>query len=358
MGDCCGSQANFSAGSSIQVRTTVHNGTTLAPTCVLEGFTGETNNLHLSTTAAIGSSPAPAIVSDQTYAPGTGSCSTAHGIGDIHIATYRNLLYDFQASGDFELATTGPHFIVENRPISGAPSWPNADVNQAVATHIGSTDVAVCAGPAGTTRASARLFVNHHPVALGVGGQRNLSDGGDVTLGLDQFGNEVYEIRGADGDSVRAQVTPGAPNHLDVSVGLGRWPETVHGLLANAGTDPSALASRTGTVYHAPFSFNTFYGKYGASWRVPIKDSLLADCGLKVVTGTATNLMYASNLDPKIARAAQDVCVQAGVKVPALLDACTVDVAVLGNKDATEIYRDLPTNVVLGEITLPPFVRS
>ncbi|HET9894570.1 MAG TPA: hypothetical protein VFQ44_06510 [Streptosporangiaceae bacterium] len=358
VGDCCDTQANFNAGSSLQVHTTVHHGSTTAPTCVVEGFTGETNNLHLAGTPAIGVSPAPAIASEQTYAPGTAGCSAAAGVGDTHLATFRNLLYDFQAYGDYELATTGPKFVVENRQISGAPSWPNAAVNEAVATRIGNSDVAVCVDPKSEGRTGASLFINHKHVALPVGGRRNLRDGGDVSLAINQFGQEQYLIRGARGDSLTAAIATGAPTHIDVSVGLGRWPETVHGLLANAGTDVTALASRPGVVFHAPFAFNTFYSKYGNSWHVPVKESLLSDCGLKVATGDPANLMYASNLDPKLARVARATCTQAGVKVPALLDACTVDVAVLGTKAAAQIYRNLPRRVTWGKITLPPFGRD
>jgi hypothetical protein len=37
------------------------------------------------------------------------------------------------------------------------------------------------------------------------------------------------------------------------------------------------------------------------------------------------------------------------VRAPALLDACTLDVAVLGKK-AVNVYRTLPTNVIWGKI--------
>ncbi len=218
VGDCCGVQANFNSGAALTVRTTVHNGTTMAPTCVMEGFTGETNNLHLGTTAAIGVSPAPAIVSHQTFAPGTASCDASSGTGDTHLVTFRNLLYDFQAYGDFELATTGPKFIVENRQISGAPSWPNAAVNDGVATHIGKSDVAVCVSPKSsiTGGLDSKLVINHKLVNLPVGGQRNLADGGDVSLSLNQYGEREYLIRGASGDSVTAVLAPGTPEHIDV----------------------------------------------------------------------------------------------------------------------------------------------
>jgi hypothetical protein len=324
----------------------------MAPTCVIEGFTGETNNLNLASTPAIGIGPAPSMVSQQTSSPGSPGCSAADGTGDTHLITFRNLLYDFQASGDFVDATTGPNFVVEARQESGAPSWPNAAVNSGVATHIGKTNVAVCLAPPNPAGGPlSELFINHKIVNLPAGAQANLADGGDVSL--DATGR-VYLIRGANGDSVRAQVISANPDYIDVSVGLGRWPETVHGLLANAGTDVTALAARDGTVFHAPFIFGPFYQQYGDSWRVPTSnDTLLSDCG-QVASGDPTNLMYANNLTPDQAEAAKAVCERTGVKAPALLDACTVDVAVLGTQAAAQIYLTLPANLTLGQITLPP----
>lgn len=350
VGDCCGTQANFSPGTSIRVRTVVHHGSQTAPTCVLEGFTGETNNLNLAPTPAVGVQPFPSIISNQTYAPAVGSCAAAAGLGDTHLTTFRNLLYDFQASGDFELATTGPHFIVQTRQISGAPTWPNAAVNEAVATKVGKSTVAVCLAPNAAGGPPAHVVINSKPVSLAPGGVRRLHDGGDVSL----RGN-VYLIRSANGDSVQAQVNIGNPDWINVSVGLGRWPETVHGLLANAGANRNAIQSRGGVVLTAPFPFDKFYHLYGDSWRVPAKDSLLSVCGKRVSSGDPQGLLYASNLNPQQARPARALCLDGGVKVAALLDACTVDVAVLGSKQALLIYRDLPKNLIWGKITLPPF---
>lgn len=351
VGDCCGSQANFSAGTSIRVRTTVHNGTTNAPLCVLEGFTGETNNLNLAATPAIGVQPAPTIVSNQTSAPGMAGCAAAAGLGDTHLTTFRNLLYDFQAAGDFELATTGPRFVVQVRQISGAPTWPNAAVNEAVATRIGKSTVALCLTPNPAGGPPVHLVINRKPVTLANGSQRNLADGGDVSL----HGN-AYLIRSANGDSVGAQVNTGSPDWINVSVGLGRWPEKVHGLLANAGANPHAIESRGGLVLTAPFPFDKFYHQYGESWRVTPKESLLSVCGDKVVSSDPQNVFYANNIDPKLARTARDICLGTGVKVAPLLDACTVDVAVLGNKAAAVVYRTVSTHVIWGKITLPPFL--
>lgn len=224
--------------------------------------------------------------------------------------------------------------------MSGAPAWPNAAVNQAVAARIGASNVAVCTAP-------TRLELNGQSVKLVNGIQRNLPDGGDIT----RYGN-VYLFRGANGDSVRAQVNAGTPSWIDVSVGLGRWPSTVHGLLANAGATVNALESRAGAVFTAPFAFNQLYGTYGDSWRVPARQSLLLPCGKKVATGNPKQLFYADNLPAKLHRAARKICLR-GVEVAPLLDACTVDVAVLHTKAAATVYRTLPTHVTWGKITPP-----
>jgi hypothetical protein len=351
VGDCCGTQANFSPGTTINVRTTTHSGTHSAPTCVLEGFTGETNNLNLNAHPAIGTQAHPAIISTQTSAPGFRSCAAAAGIGDTHLTTFRSLLYDFQASGDYELATDGPRFIVETRQVSGAPTWPNAAVNEAIATHIGTNNVAICPGKQVVgAPPSGRLVVNKKTVNLLSGHMLSLHGGGTVSLN----GN-VYLITGVHGDSVQAEINSGHPNWINVSVGVGRWPETVRGLLANARNNPLAIESRGGTVLTAPFHFKPFYHVYGDSWRVPAHQSLLGVCGGKVVSGDPGNLMYPGNIDPKLAAQARSICLQFGVSdaSPALLDACTVDVAVLGTKQAALAYVGMPANVILGKITKP-----
>jgi hypothetical protein len=351
VGDCCGTRANFSAGTTIKVRTAVHSGTRMAPICVLEGFTGETNNLNLASTPAIGTSASPTIVSKQTSASGSASCGAASGFGDTHLTTFRNLLYDFQASGDFELATTGPAFVVQARQVSGAPTWPNAAVNQALATRIGTSDVAICPAPPSPAGPSYQLKINGKTVKLPSGGHVNLAGGGNVSL------TENTYLIVKNGDSVSAQFNLGSPNWINVVVGVGRWPEAVHGLLSNAGNNAHAIESRGGTVLTAPFAFNEFYNVYGKSWRVTAKESLLSVCGGKVASDNPTNLMYASDLKAQLARSARLVCTDAGVKAAPLLDACTVDVAVLGSKAAARIYRSEPTSVIWGKI-LPPVPNS
>jgi len=70
-------QANFGANTTLETQTTLLSTSTLAPTCVKEGFTGETNNLDLTSTPAIGIAGLPTIASKQTnHDASSASCAT------------------------------------------------------------------------------------------------------------------------------------------------------------------------------------------------------------------------------------------------------------------------------------------
>lgn len=76
-GDGSGSGATFGANTSLEAQTTLKATSSGAPKCVKEGFTGETNNLTLAATPALGSEPSPTIGSTQTNGTtGTASCAT------------------------------------------------------------------------------------------------------------------------------------------------------------------------------------------------------------------------------------------------------------------------------------------
>jgi hypothetical protein len=79
-GDGGGGAANFGNNSTLDAQTTLVGTSRAAPKCVQQGFTGETNNLTLSGTAALGSESSPTIASAQTNATTTtASCATAAG---------------------------------------------------------------------------------------------------------------------------------------------------------------------------------------------------------------------------------------------------------------------------------------
>lgn len=303
----------------------------------------------------------PPLLND-TNNPPAASC-TCTGIsgsssGDTHLHTFDGLFYDFQASGDFILVEvdsgmgtqlgrisettavsttsfnkkTRPHFVVQSRQVSGAPTWPNASVNKAVAVQAGNTKIALCLAP-------VRLKINGAATDLSDGQSISLPDGVDVSRG----GN-VYFIFGQDGNFVRSVVNS---TWIDISVGLGIWPTQVRGLMANTNGNVRQMATRDGAVLTTPFSFDDFYHRYTDSWRVSAKESLLSVCEEKKIERVIpTKPFYAKDLDPKIYERTRAVCTTAGVKAGPLLEACALDVAVIGDDSAAKFFVNMPTPIL------------
>jgi len=322
-----GGQAGFGTNSTIVVKTTVHNGTKNAPTCVAESFTGETNNLTLVGTAAISTQQAPAIEFTQSNVAGsTAACQTAAGIGDTHLTTFGGLLYDFQAAGDFVLAESGPDFMVQARQVSGAPTWPNATVNKAVATRMGNTRVVFCTAP-------GRVNVDGSGADIADGQVMSLPTGVDIRRTAN-----AYVVIDQRGNSLRAELQD---THINATVGLGKWPTDVRGVLANARTSRNTvnkIQARTGAILTAPFPYNRLYHEYADSWRVAQGESLLSPCGENVETGIPRAPFYARNLDRDHHERGRTVCTAAGVKPGPLFEACILDVAVIGKDEAAQVF--------------------
>jgi hypothetical protein len=335
VGNAGGGQANFNSGSTIVVRTQIIYGGTAPPLCVTDGYTGETNNLSFGPSAPAASPPGPAVLVTESSAGGvTAFCMAATEVGDTHLTTFKGLLYDFQASGEFILAEVDPDFVVQTRKVSGAPTWPNASVNSAVATRMGKTTVAVCLNS---------LTIDGKTTDLGDGKSLSTPDGVDVT----RRGN-VYFITNQSGYSVRAAVNG---SWIDVVVGLGNCSAEVKGLLANANGNVNQIAARDGTVLTNPFNFEQVYHHFADSWRVSPKDSLLHTCGdqdLKI--GIPEKPFYARDLDSKVYERALAVSKKAGVEEGALLDAATLDVAVIGDDRAAQAFVGAYPPIAVGKI--------
>src|SRR5438270_780806 len=80
------------------------------------------------------------------------------------------------------------------RRVSGAPTWPNATVNKAVATRMGSTRVTFCTAP-------GRLNVDGNSVEIADGQVMSLPTGVDIR----RTGN-TYVAIDQNGNSLRAEI--------------------------------------------------------------------------------------------------------------------------------------------------------
>ena len=329
-----GGQANFNALASLNTRTEIIYGGNAAPNCLAQGFTGETNNLSFGPGAPVATAPGPAVIFQESNAGGaTSNCKAASTIGDTHLRTFHNLFYDFQAAGDFTLAEVAPDFSVHTRQVSGAPTWPDATVNKAVAARFGKTAVAICLAPAGND-ATARVLVDGKPTPVDDGKTLELADG----VGIHRQGN-VYQIVGEEGDSIRATVNSYSnTNWIDVDVGLGKWPSAVKGLIANVNGNVNQIAARNNFVLTNPFNFDDLYRRYAESWRVAADQSMLSVCNREFERGTPRRTFYAADLEAGLRERTQAVCTAAGVMPGALLDACTLDVAVIGQDAAATVF--------------------
>jgi hypothetical protein len=77
-GDAGGGQANFGTDSTLEPVTTLHGTSSSPPTCVSEGFTGETNNLSFTKTKALGTESSPTMATKETNGTiKTPSCEVA-----------------------------------------------------------------------------------------------------------------------------------------------------------------------------------------------------------------------------------------------------------------------------------------
>jgi hypothetical protein len=99
VGDCCGTAATFNSGSAITVRAGVESGSTGAPPCVSDtfsGYTGETNNLSFAGAPAAVWGTTPAMMFNQSSSGSGGfACSSATAVASGALVDS----HDFNASG-------------------------------------------------------------------------------------------------------------------------------------------------------------------------------------------------------------------------------------------------------------------
>ncbi|HTY96374.1 MAG TPA: Ig domain-containing protein [Solirubrobacteraceae bacterium] len=101
VGDCCATQATFSANTTMTVQTVIRSNTEAPPTCVNEGFTGETNNLDLEGTPALAIQPFATMASQQTNGEATPASCATYPVGPPTVS-----LTTPQQSASYEIGQT------------------------------------------------------------------------------------------------------------------------------------------------------------------------------------------------------------------------------------------------------------
>ena len=343
-GQDAASEAVFNTPTTLVVRTEIADnaGKNHPPVCIhFLGFTRESNNLHLFGQPTITAVQFPSITFQETNTNATMTPDCAASVGDTHLMTFDGLFYDFQTTGEFLLAQPAPDFVVHTQQVSGAPNWPNAAINKAVGVKMGQTQVAICLDP-------YRLEIDGKAARLDKG--KSLSLPGGVSL---LRRGDTYFIWRPGGDGVRADVN--GNEYIDVYVGHAPG-AMVGGLLGNAnGPTSDDIAIQGGSVLTQPVSFTDLYDRYADSWRVKPNASLLCK-GQKIETGKPGAPIYASNLTQSQYNSALGVCTAAGVKDPTLLDACILDVTVIGSNNAANVFAGLtpPVSVMRVQIAGSP----
>ena len=326
VGSCCGYEAALNPGATFQVRVAITDGTTNAPVCHVGSFTGESNNMTtIDTTGPVLHGGVPTMVFTETNNGATTppTCSQAITMGDTHITTFDGVYYDFQASGEYLLAEDGSGFVVQARQASGAPMWPNAAVNKAIATKMGATRVAIYIEP-------TRVEINGTTTAVADGADIQVPPGVVITRRGDD-----YWILDENGNSVHATLNS---SWINVNVGLGMAPHAaVRGLLGNPAGNGRDLVTAQGVALRAPVLFRDLYRTYAESWAVNPKDSLFnADTRIKF--GAPSRPFYSRDIPHQKAARAVAACKAAGVKDATLLDSCVLDTTVLGDKAAVKAF--------------------
>jgi hypothetical protein len=312
-----GSQAVFNAGSTVDVETSITDGTTNAPACVLQSNTAETNNLTLANVTGSSSqvccaySGSPRIEFMETNAGHTATCGPTKLEGDPHITTVDGSHYDFQGAGEFISLRGSDGAEIQTRQIPVATTALGTDAHDGLSTCVSlNTAVAARVGEHRVTYepnlngipdpTGLQLRVDGALTALGPYGI-NLGNGGRVVQSLTggnlevdfpdgkalfvtpqfwtAYGKWYLNVDVASAGLVSTDGGGAALRGIAGPVPNGSWlPAMPNG--ASMGPMPATLVQRYDDLYH----------KFANAWRVTDKDSLFDYApGMSTATFTDRN---------------------------------------------------------------------
>lgn len=250
--------------------------------------------------------------------------------GEPHLVTFDGLAYDFQAAGEFVLFSDGEVEVqTRQQAMTGRG---DVSVNAMIAARVGGQRVVVRRG------APDRVWLDGQERALA--GELALEAGR-----LTRNGRELT-LTWRGGDVMRVVVHD---DLVDVELGILPRPGRVHrGLLGSTPNDDPLddLVGSDGKVYVQP-DVSALYRGYGDGWRVTQAESLLHyEPGETTETFTERAFPRAqatlADLAPDVLASATARCAEAGIRQRSLLEACILDVALLGRDDAAFGFVGLP----------------
>ena len=114
----------------------------------------------------------------------------------------------------------------------------------------------------------------------------------------------------------------------------------------------------------SPFNFDELCGRFANSWRVSDNSSLLSPTGTAgIESRSQERIFFAENLVADVRAKASAVYRAARVIAGPLLDACTLDVAVIGQDAAAKVFVKAPAPVAVGTVngggsTVPSLLKA
>ena len=251
--------------------------------------------------------------------------------GDPHTTTFDGAFYDFQAAGEFTLVKSTHDNLeiqVRQQPYHGPIADEPVAVITAIAVRVGHSIV--------QEDADGKLWLDKH----------RLRRAGEVNLGGGAF------LRGARpndaaptvfwSDGTYATMYPGFGVGMDIVVHAARdRAGHLRGLLGPySGKRDRDFIGRNGKHYAATKlggpPFGVLYGQFGNSWRITQRQSLFRYPRGKSTRSYARinyppRAVSVSSLSPKARARGEKICKRAGIKSPALLKDCILDVGATGD---------------------------